>query len=385
MQKVKTQEDGDRAAISTVGATLTLVRTGVFDPPDRLASPPPWIGHIPFAFWIVDVLRPSTLVELGTHSGNSYSAFCQAIQRARISSSAFAVDTWKGDDHAGFYDEDVFAEFSQYHDSHYASFSRLVRSTFDDAVNYFSDSSIDLLHIDGLHTYDAVKHDFETWFPKMSARGVILVHDTNVRENEFAVWKYWSELAATYPHFRFDHCHGLGVIGVGSAIPAELKRLFSLSRQDPATDAALVRQFFSTLGAAHLQTHAGRAFQTKPQRSEVSRELDKLWQELGPQFGLVVSKVDTIRTEQSRIGLELTERFEASVRDLGQRAANINSALDRDRMFFQAELTQIGSENDRLRGENDRLRSQINALFHSRSWRITAPMRRITSLFRQSG
>jgi chromosome segregation ATPase len=184
-----------------------------------------------------------------------------------------------------------------------------------------------------------------------------------------------------------------------------------------------VRQFFSTLGAAHLQTHAGRAFQTKPQRSEVSRELDKLWQELGPQFGLVVSKVDTVRTEQSRIGLELTERFEASVRDLGQRAANINSALDRDRMFFQAlrgeltqigsendrlrseserlrgELTQIGSENDRLRSENerlrgeltqigsenDRLRSQINALFHSRSWRITAPMRRITSLFRQSG
>jgi O-antigen biosynthesis protein len=159
----------------------------------------------------------------------------------------------------GFYGEEVFTEFSRYQDSHFAGFSRLVRSTFDDAVNYFSDASIDLLHIDGLHTYDAVKHDFETWLPKMSAGGVILFHDTNVRENEFGVWKYWQELAATHPHFRFDHCNGLGVLGMGSELPIELKRLFNLSRKDPGTEAALVRQFFSILGTMHLQTYDARA------------------------------------------------------------------------------------------------------------------------------
>src|SRR6185437_5798850 len=64
-----------------------------------------WIEHVPFAFWLVHVLRPRTIVELGTHTGVSYSAMCQSVRSLGLATSCFAVDTWRGDEHAGFYSE----------------------------------------------------------------------------------------------------------------------------------------------------------------------------------------------------------------------------------------------------------------------------------------
>ena len=91
----------------------------------------------------MDALRPRTLVELGTHSGLSYSAFAQAVQALGIDTSCYAIDTWKGDEHAGFYGgEKVFAEWSAFHDRYFGGFSRLIRSTFDEALTHFSDRSM---------------------------------------------------------------------------------------------------------------------------------------------------------------------------------------------------------------------------------------------------
>lgn len=204
-----------------------------------------WSAHIPFAHWVIGAVRPRTLVELGTGWGVSYSAFCEAVVRNTLKTRCYAIDTWKGDEQAGFYREDVYLDFRAFHEAHYAGFSELLRCTFDEALAYFSDASIDLLHIDGFHTYDAVRHDFEQWQPKLSDSAVVLFHDTNVRERDFGVWRLWEELRLRYPSFEFLHGHGLGVLAIGRTVPLPVATLCSLS---DSAQVSTVRERFSFLG-----------------------------------------------------------------------------------------------------------------------------------------
>ena len=202
-------------------------------PPERLTPIESWHRHMPFACAILHMLKPAVLVELGTHRGDSYSAFCQAVVQQRLSTRCFAVDTWQGDAHAGEYGDEIYADLKQWHDPRYADFSSLLRMTFDQALEHFVDGSVDLLHIDGLHTYEAVRHDFESWLPKLSSRAVVLFHDTNVRYDDFAVWQLWAELAQQYPAFEFPFGFGLGVLAVGSEVPQAVLEFLAYAQQNP--------------------------------------------------------------------------------------------------------------------------------------------------------
>ncbi|MBC7797786.1 MAG: class I SAM-dependent methyltransferase [Pyrinomonadaceae bacterium] len=204
-----------------------------------------WTEHIPFAMFLIDVLRPRVFVELGSWHGVSYCAFCQAVKSLETASKCYAIDTWKGDEHAGFLESGVLTKLEAHHDPLYAGFSRLLQSTFEEAVSHFADGSIDLLHIDGFHTYEAVANDFQTWLPKISKRGVVLFHDTNVREGGFGVWKFWDEIKSNRAHFEFLHGHGLGVLAVGNETDETLRTIFDAD--DAQTN--VIRRFFHKLGS----------------------------------------------------------------------------------------------------------------------------------------
>lgn len=213
----------------------------------RVSFPYAWVGHIPFAYVLMDMLRPSSFVELGTDSGNSYLAFCQAVAHLGLQTHCTAVDSWEGDEHARVYDDSVYANLRAYHDPLYSKFSVLKRAYFDDALSSFADGSIDLLHIDGLHTYEAVKHDFESWLPKLSSRAVVLFHDCAVSERGFGVCRFLDELEPHYRIFRFLHSNGLGVLQIGASTPA-VDAFMELARHAPGQ----VRAYFEGIAGTLL-------------------------------------------------------------------------------------------------------------------------------------
>lgn len=292
-----------------------------------------WSEHVPFAFWLIEALRPSLFVELGTHYGVSYFAFCQALEKLDLGARTFAIDLWTGDEHSGLYGPEVFQAVTTHNNETYSHFSTLRKCSFDEANSYFLDGSIDLLHIDGLHTYESVKYDFETWLPKMSSSGVVVFHDTNVRERDFGVFRLFAELKDTYPTFEFTHGHGLGIVGVGKDQKSRMRRLFDVDEHTRRDLQAL----FSGLGrgcldAQKLRMTTSSLAKVKSQLKAVTADAQKSAADVKTAAAArtqAEERVAQIEAEFARQqeAVNEAEQIAAALRaDIEERAAEIQSA-----------------------------------------------------------
>ncbi len=398
----------------------------IFLRPARLGVDSAWYGHLPFASWLTQALRPGLLVELGTHAGVSYAGFCEAVLRAGLPTRCVAVDGWTGDEHAGFYGEQVFAELLTFHDARYGAFSRLLRARFDAALPAFADGSIDLLHIDGRHRLEDVAGDYRSWLPKLSPQAVVLFHDTNVRAPDFGVWQFWAELRRQHPSFEFLHGHGLGVLAPGPAPPAVLAPLFELSRDLAAT--VRLRDRFALLGerweadygrvvdrreqrllagradaaaalAAELATAQadGHGQRADAQRTRQALEQQRIW---GDRLrdDLAHSKADRHRLmlEADRLRSDLLSeaarrtRASAALEEALKQLTVVQSAslqaaqrLQHERETAQRRLDVLQDEAAARQQALVAQHDEIAVLRRSSSWRLTRPLRAVAALLQK--
>ena len=316
---------------------LGLVNDSVLCKPQLLAQPPSWSGHMPFARWFVAQCKPATLVELGTHSGNSYFSFCQSVQANGLNTDCYAVDTWAGDPQAGYYGDEIYAHVRQHNEQHYANFSQLLRITFDQAVDQFSDGSIDFLHIDGLHTYEAVRHDFECWQPKLSRSAVVLFHDIVVRDRDFGVWKLWEELQMQYPNFQFEHSNGLGILFVGKEQPE------------------IINTLLDDLASPQKKQQFCRFFEQMGRGLSAELKIENLQRSIAEYDQLVLEQKQTVQGLQQTVqGLQQT------VHKKDQKIDFLNRQVS-ERKLLQQQVQFLTVERD--------------SLLASTSWRLTKPVR----------
>ncbi len=328
------------------------IDSAVLLPADHLHTESAWNQHIPFAFWLVQAHAPSIFVELGTFRGTSYFSFCQAVAALKLPTRCFAVDTWQGDSHTGFYDQSVFAQVNACNERKYAGFSRLVRSSFDKALPHFLDGSIDLLHIDGLHTYEACRHDFECWLPKLSPRAIVLFHDTNVRERGFGVYRLWAELIARYPHFEFVHEHGLGVLGVGAALDGPVCELFAAAH-DAGLTCAIRSAFWRLASTARAEIDLKSA-------GEERARLETLLSATISQGEIEVSRLNA-ELEHLRRALDEKERRAAELTARCAAASDEKAQLDAALGAMRDAQAELAAALDAARSENGELGAELAA------------------------
>lgn len=377
--------DNQNASVEGASNAYTLTTPSMFWRPNYVAQSA-WIEHVPFAFWLMENLKPRKFVELGTHYGVSYFAFCQATQRLGLNTRCFAVDTWKGDEHAGIYDENVFQKVKQHNESQYSDFSRLVRSTFDDALSHFEDGTIDLLHIDGLHSLEAVSHDFFSWLPKLSENAVVIMHDTNVRERGFGVYKLFSQLKEEYPFFEFSHGHGLGVLGVGKSQKENLTRLYNIDLSKSIYKS--ICEIFGRLGKACADARNIQQLENKLATIEEKIEKkDKQLIELRDNLGKSEVKIASKTKELADVNARFSYEIEKNALERGKLTEKIISLredkqkLHDEKSLFQEKLAEaerklkseevfkltVQEENKFLKKDISKLEVQLEDLLKSKT------------------
>jgi hypothetical protein len=203
-----------------------------------------WLEHIPFMFWITNALKPKLFVELGVHYGVSFFAFCQAVVRFGLTSKAIAIDNWIGDKQAGYFENNVFEDFIKNLNS-YSSMASYIRADFDKALIEIKNESVDFAHIDGFHSYEAVKSDFENIFPKLKSNAVLLFHDTHEKAEGYGVYRFWDEIKGKYYTREFSFGHGLGIAFLStdlSLYPDEIKSFILDDEYFNSISAQVMRQ-----------------------------------------------------------------------------------------------------------------------------------------------
>jgi predicted O-methyltransferase YrrM len=124
---------------------------------------------------LVEKERPQSVLEIGTAKGGSFYIWNRYLDSVN---ELISLDL-SGGRFGGGYDErktEIFREFSSSNEMYFVRADSHQYDTYEE-VSDFVDRGIDFLFIDGDHTYEGVKQDFEMYSEFVSEGGIIALHD----------------------------------------------------------------------------------------------------------------------------------------------------------------------------------------------------------------
>jgi len=161
--------------------------------------------------------NPKVVCEIGTAQGGTLYLFSKCATSDAI---IISIDLPGGPFGGGycewkipFYKSFAVAKQKMYlirGDSHYSS-------TLEELKEVLGDKKIDFLFIDGDHTFDGVKLDFENYSRFVKPGGIIALHDImpNPREPQCQVYKFWRKIRYKYKYLEIVYNKNQQTAGIG--------------------------------------------------------------------------------------------------------------------------------------------------------------------------
>lgn len=171
-------------------------------------------GHVLFVDWLIKEMQPKVTVDLGVDYGYSLLALAHSNPGKVYGIDGFEGDEWTGVRNTYSYVDDNVKQLG-------LTNVLLIKGLFDEVYQTWN-TPIDILHIDGFHSYEAVKNDYEKWSNFVVDSGVIMFHDTNSHDTRFGVKQFFNEL--DMPKFEFMEFQGLGIVSKNATLIEKIKR-----------------------------------------------------------------------------------------------------------------------------------------------------------------
>jgi predicted O-methyltransferase YrrM len=159
-------------------------------------------------------LRPATVLEIGTSMGGTLYLWTRLAQPDAL---IISVDLPGGKFGGGYSSlrTPLYERFSREQQQlHLLRASSHDGSTMAEVKRLLGDRSVDFLFIDGDHTYEGVKQDWEMYSPLVRPGGLVAFHDIAGNYDDTQVKRLWDDIKPGYVHNEYM-THPRGFYGIG--------------------------------------------------------------------------------------------------------------------------------------------------------------------------
>lgn len=125
----------------------------------------------------------SKFVEVGCWKGKSVAYLAVEIINSGKNIEVDAIDTWEGSPAESVLMSDPYVRTGTLYQLFLSNISPVmsvvnpIRMPSTEAAKLYEDASLDMVFIDACHTYDCVRADIASWYPKVKPGGYLAGHD----------------------------------------------------------------------------------------------------------------------------------------------------------------------------------------------------------------